>query len=172
MRFTPIVGTLSYLWDEAGDEVLIIRRNARLDDDHYGKVNGLGGKVEVDEDIVTSARREVREEAEVDVTQQSLRGTVTFSDFGPNREQWLVFIFLVTGWSGEPCPSNEEGTLEWVDRSLLLSAATGAAGADRYPLWPGDKHFLPLVFDGDHRSFHGTMPYDAGIPLDWSFVRI
>ena len=43
--------------------MLLIRRNARADDDHYGKVNGLGGKVEIDEDILTSARRELHEEA-------------------------------------------------------------------------------------------------------------
>lgn len=166
--FTPIVGTLSYLWDAARDQILIIRRDARPDDDHYGKVNGLGGKVEIDEDVATSACREVQEESEVQVTELSLRGTVTFSDFGPKREQWLVFVFLVTAWTGEPGASNDEGTLEWVDRSLLLSAATGA---ERYPMWPGDKHFLPLVFDGDPRTFHGTMPYDADQPVSWSFTR-
>ena len=172
MRFSPVVGTLSYVWDASRDEVLIIRRNARLDDDHYGKVNGLGGKVEIDEDIVSSASREIREEAGIEVTELSLRGTVTFSDFGPKREQWLVFVFLVTGWSGEPGSSNDEGALEWVDRSLLLSACAGAEGAPRYPMWPGDKHFLPLVFDGDDGTFHGTMPYDADVPVSWSFVRI
>lgn len=172
MAFTPIVGTLSYLWDATQDQVLIIRRNARLDDDHYGKVNGLGGKVETDEDVVTSARRELHEEAGVEATELSLRGTVTFSDFGPKREQWLVFVFLATGWLGKPGASNDEGTLEWVDRSLLLSAGAGGDGADHYPMWPGDKHFLPLVFDGDTRTFHGTMPYDADVPVSWSYVRI
>ena len=46
MRFTPIGGTLAYLLDRDRDQVLMIRRNARADDDHFGKVNGLGGKVE------------------------------------------------------------------------------------------------------------------------------
>ena len=49
MTFTPIVGTLVYLWDQERDQVLLIRRDARPDDDHFGKVNGLGGKVEIDE---------------------------------------------------------------------------------------------------------------------------
>jgi len=170
MRFTPVVGTLAYLWDRDRDRVLLIRRNARLDDDHYGKVNGLGGKVEVDEDIVSSARREIQEEAGLETTELSLRGTVTFSDFGPNREQWLVFIFIATKWTGELLDGNNEGTLEWVDRSILLSAAAEAESAE-YPMWPGDKHFLPLVFDQDPRQFHGTMPYDADQPISWSFVR-
>lgn len=172
MRFTPVVGTLAYLWDRATDQVLIIRRNARLDDDHYGKVNGLGGKVEIDEDIVSSARREIHEEANLVATELSLRGTVTFSDFGPKREQWLVFVFRVDAWSGNCAESNEEGALEWVDRTALLDACHGGPAAEQLPMWPGDKHFLPLVFDDDPQTFHGTMPYDADVPLRWSYVRL
>jgi len=172
MRFTPVVGTLAYVLDTEQDQVLIIRRNARPDDDHYGKVNGLGGKVEVDEDIASSVRRELHEEAGIVPTEMSLRGTVTFSDFGPKREQWLVFVFLVTAWTGECASANDEGSLEWADRSALLTACEGGADADRYPMWPGDKHFLPLVFDGDPRTFHGTMPYDADVPVSWFYERI
>ena len=46
MAITPIVGTLAYILDQESDRVLLIRRNSRPDDDHFGKVNGLGGKVE------------------------------------------------------------------------------------------------------------------------------
>ena len=146
MQFTPLVGTLAYLWDQSTDQVLIIRRNARPDDDHYGKVNGLGGKVEVDEDIMSSARREIHEEAGLDAVDLQLRGTVTFSDFGPSREQWLIFVFVVKHWTGEQVHANDEGTLEWVDRLHLLDAGQGGQHAERLPMWPGDKHFLHLVF--------------------------
>ena len=172
MQFTPVVGTLVYLWDRPRDEVLIIRRDARPDDDHYGKVNGLGGKVEVDEDIASSARREVAEESGLDVTDLTLRGTVTFSDFGPKREQWLVFVFTASSWNGECETSNNEGSLEWVSQADLIDACNGGEAATRLPMWPGDKHFLPLVFDDDARMFHGTMPYDADRPVSWSFVRL
>ena len=172
MRFTPVVGTLAYLLDSTTDQVLIIRRNARLDDDHYGKVNGLGGKVETDEDIASSARREVLEESSLVATKMQLRGTVTFSDFGPKREQWLVFVFLITSWSCDCATSNNEGTLEWVARVRLLDACHGGDAAQELPMWPGDKHFLPLVFDGDERQFHGTMPYNADVPVTWSYERL
>ncbi|MGI9600993.1 MAG: NUDIX hydrolase [Acidimicrobiales bacterium] len=175
MTFTPIVGTLVYLWDRRADEVLMIHRNARTDDDHYGKFNGLGGKVELDEDVVTSARRELAEEAAVDVDQLVLRGTVTWSGFGPAGEDWLGFIFLAEAWTGEPLRANHEGELEWVARSRLMAACDDDAGvrdAAALPLWAGDRHFLPLVFDDDRRAFHGTMPYDHDTPLSWSFVRI
>ena len=39
------------------------------------------------------------------------------------------------------------------------------------PLWEGDRHFLPLIFDGDPRPFHGLMPYRDGRMLSWSFSR-
>ena len=48
MVFSPIIGTLIYLLDRDSNSVLLINRDARPDDDHYGKFNGLGGKLEVD----------------------------------------------------------------------------------------------------------------------------
>lgn len=172
MRFTPIIGTLTYVWDQDGDRVLLIRRNARPEDDHYGKVNGLGGKVEIDEDIASSARRELYEEANIEATALKLRGTITFTDFGPNREQWLIFIFVATGWTGDLVMTNDEGALEWADRADVLAACSDGPQADRLPMWPGDRHFIPLVFDDDDRVFHGTMPYDADTPVSWNYERL
>ncbi len=170
MRFTPIVGTLAYLWDRNADRVLLVRRNARPGDDHFGKVNGLGGKLEPDESVVAGLRRELMEEAEVTLTSFTMRGTITWTDFGPKREQWLGFIFLVDRWTGEPPPSNDEGPLEWVDRRQFLAACD--APDPELPMWAGDRHFVPLVFDGDERTFHGTMPYDGDRPRFWTFERI
>jgi 8-oxo-dGTP diphosphatase len=39
-------------------------------------------------------------------------------------------------------------------------------------MWEGDRHFLPLVFDDDPRTFHGTMPYDGDRPKDWIYERL
>jgi 8-oxo-dGTP diphosphatase len=169
--FTPIIGTLGYLLDPMTDEVLLIRRDARPDDDHFGKVNGLGGKVEVNEDIATSMRREIQEESSLDATKMSLRGTITFTNFGPNREEWLIFVFLVTSWTGTCAEGNHEGSLEWVSRSRLLATCQTDDASD-LPMWPGDRHFVPLVFDDDPRAFHATMPYDADVPVSWSHVRL
>ena len=175
MPFTPIVGTLAYLWDTVSDRVLMVRRIARSDDDHFGKVNGVGGKLEADEGISDSLRREVREEIGVELTDFALRGTITWTNFGPKREEWLGFIFLVTGWDGQPPAENVEGTLEWIERSRLLAACSDDSeqrAAAGLPMWEGDRHFVPLVFDDDHRAFHGTMPYDGDRPKSWSFERI
>lgn len=170
MAFKPIVGTLAYIWDRKRDCVLLVRRNARPDDDHFGKVNGLGGKLEPDESVVAGLRRELNEEATLQLDSFSLRGTITWTNFGPKQEEWLVFIFLIDGWSGLAPAGNEEGSLEWVDRAKLLASCD--SDDPELPMWSGDRHFLPLVFDEDPRTFHGTMPYDGDHPLSWDYERI
>jgi len=175
MPFVPIVGTLAYIWDQDTDRVLMIRRNARLDDDHYGKVNGLGGKLEPDESIIEGLRRELREEASIDLTEFALRGTITWSNFGPKGEDWMGFIFVVTNWDGDIPAANDEGTLEWIPRTRLLHACDdnpGVREAADLPMWAGDRHFVPMVFDNDARAFHGTMPYDGDAPKDWIYERL
>ena len=174
MSFRPIIGTLAYLWDQDTDQVLLVRRNARVEDDHYGKVNGLGGKLEADESVVDGLRRELSEEAMVDLTDFQLRGTITWTNFGPKREEWLGFIFLVRGWTGSVPDHNDEGTLEWVPRPELLAACEepGLTTKLELPMWAGDRYFVPLVFDSDARAFHGTMPYDGDVPKSWTFDRL
>jgi 8-oxo-dGTP diphosphatase len=162
MPYTPILATLGYVLSPDRTRVLLVHRNARADDAHLGKYNGLGGKLERDEDIVEGMRREIREEAGIECTSLRLRGTISWPGFGKHGEDWLGFLFVVDGFAGEPHSSNPEGTLEWhaIDRVLEL------------PLWDGDRHFLPLVFDADPRAFHGVMPYGDGKMLSWRFSRI
>ena len=145
------------------ERVLLIHRNARPDDHAWGKYNGLGGKVEPDEDIGAGMRREIREEAGIEAGAMVLRGTVSWPGFGKGGEDWFGFVFTITGWTGQPHKANHEGTLEWVAVADLLAGAVN--------LWPGDKHFLPLVFDPDPAPFHGVMPYADGQPTDWRFTR-
>lgn len=157
-----IVATLGYVLSGDGREVLLLHRNTRLDDHHYGKYNGLGGKVEPTEDVAAGMRREVLEESGLTADGMDLAGTVSWPGFGRNGETWLGFIFRIHTWSGTPLPGCAEGTLEWVTVADLL--------AGRYPVWEGDRHFLPLVFEGG-RPFHGVMPYANGRPLSWHYSR-
>ena len=175
MVFTPIIGTLVYLLDRDSKSVLLIKRDARPSDDHYGKFNGLGGKLEIDESVVEGARREIGEEAGVTLTSLVLRGTVSWSNYGPTRVEWLGVIFLSDAWEGELLSSNEEGSLVWIELDRLLKACdidpVVRASAD-LPMWEGDRHFVPLVFDDDPRQFHGSMPYDTDRSISWCFERI
>lgn len=161
MPYTPIVATLGYVLSPDRSRVLLIHRNARPDDQHLGKYNGLGGKLERDEDVAAGMRREIHEEAGIDCTAMTLRGTLSWPGFGRQGEDWLGFIFLVTAFEGTPLAANPEGTLEWVDLDRLHTL----------PMWEGDRLFLPLVFDDDPRPFHGVMPYRDGRPVSWRFSR-
>jgi 8-oxo-dGTP diphosphatase len=91
-----------------------------------------------------------------------LRGTVSWPGFGKHGEGWFGFIFLIDRWQGEPPAENAEGTLLWVPVAALLEL----------PLWEGDRHFLPMVFDLAVGQFHGVMPYDAGQPGEWSCTML
>jgi len=162
MRYTPIIGTLGYVMSPDGTKVLLIHRNARPDDAHLGKYNGLGGKMQPDEDVVTCMRREIREEAGIECTHLTLRGTLNWPGFGPKGEDWLGFVFRIDRFEGTPAERNAEGELSWVPVKDIFSL----------PLWDGDRHFLPMVFDEDPRAFHGVMPYENGHAVSWSFSRV
>jgi 8-oxo-dGTP diphosphatase len=159
MPYTPILATLGYVFSPDGKQVLLIHRNAKPDDLHLGKYNGLGGKLDRTEDVVAGMRREIREEAGLECTQLELRGTVSWPGFGRQGEDWFGFIFRVTAFTGTGIDRNPEGKLEWVDVDCVLEL----------PLWEGDRHFLPLVFDPNGKPFHGVMPYQNGKPMSWAY---
>ncbi len=162
MKYTPIIGTLGYVLSSDKTKVLLIHRNAKVGDDHLGKYNGLGGKMYPDEDVYTSMKREIFEEAQIVVTKMHLKGTINWTGFGPKNENWLGFIFVIESFEGIPAKSCPEGDLEWVDINKL----------DKLPMWEGDKHFLPLLFDQDQRPFHGYMPYQGDTMLSWTYTRV
>lgn len=160
--YTPIIGTLGYILSPDRRKTLLVHRNRRDDDQHLGKYNGLGGKMEAGEDVYQCLAREIREEAGIECVEVVLRGTINWTGFGPNGENWLGFIFRVDRFAGTPWPANAEGDLSWVEVERLLEL----------PMWEGDRFFLPLVFDDDPRIFHGYMPYENARPLDWQYTRL
>jgi len=160
--YTPIVATLGYILSPDRKKTLLVHRNKRDDDQHLGKYNGLGGKMEPDEDIFQCLVREIREEAGITCVETVLRGTINWTGFGPHGENWFGFIYRVDRFEGVPRSSNDEGDLDWVDVDRLLEL----------PMWEGDKYFLPLVFDDDPRIFHGYMPYENARPLSWHYTRV
>jgi 8-oxo-dGTP diphosphatase len=161
MPYTPILATLGYVLSPDRERVLMIHRNARDDDHHIGKYNGLGGKLEANEDVAAGMRREIREEAGIECLDLTLRGTVSWPGFGKRGEDWFGFLFIISRFSGEPFERNAEGSLEWV----------AVRDIGKLPLWEGDRHFLPLVFDAEPLPFHGVMPYREGRMLSWAFSR-
>jgi 8-oxo-dGTP diphosphatase len=107
-RYQVIPRTLCFVMH--GTEVLLLLGGAkkRL---WAGRYNGLGGHVEQDEDIYTSVRREVHEEAGLEVHDLRLRGVV-HADAGDPVAGILFFVFTATTDDKNVLPS-DEGTLEW-----------------------------------------------------------
>jgi 8-oxo-dGTP diphosphatase len=160
--YTPIIGALGYVVSPDKKKTLLIHRNARPDDTHLNKYNGLGGKMQPNEDVVTCIKREILEEAGIYCEDVKLRGTINWTGFGKDGENWLGFIFRVDSFSGTVASENEEGSLLWHPIDSL----------NQLPMWEGDRYFLPMVFDNDPRMFHGYMPYKDERPVSWSFVRL
>lgn len=164
----PILATLGYVTD--GRRVLMIHRNKRPDDVHRGYYNGLGGKLEPDEDVAAGMRREIREESGLVVDEMTLRGTISWPGFGKGGEDWFGFLFRIPRWHGDPHAGNDEGTLEWVPLDRL-PVDPARPPADPVPMWPSDSLFLPMVFDADPVPFHGVMPFHNGQMTAWSYSR-
>ena len=87
-------------------------------------------------------------------------GWAGLSNFRQTTRQDIGFVFLITGFTGEVPERNDEGTLAWHDVATMMEL----------PMWDGDRHFLPLVFDGGPQ-FHGVIPYDGGHSVGWQVSR-
>ncbi|PJB00136.1 MAG: DNA mismatch repair protein MutT [Ignavibacteriales bacterium CG_4_9_14_3_um_filter_30_11] len=142
------LATLCYVKDLKNNKTLMLYRNKKENDYHEGKWNGLGGKLEKGETPEECAIRELKEEAGLIVKNPTLKGIITFPDFD-GVEDWYVFIFTITEYSGKIIDS-PEGKLEWIPNDKLTSLN----------LWDGDKIFLGWL--GKDKFFSAKFNYENG----------
>lgn len=162
---TPFsVVCIGYVMSRDRESVLMLYHNAKPADPSYGKFNGLNGAVSPNESIVEAMNRIVKETTGAIARDLRYRGNVHWARFGQGRESVLGHIFLIEGLDREiPSMLVPSGQLHWIRIDEILNG--------NRPIWSGDEHFLPLVFDLDPRPFHGYMPYDYGVPKTWTFDR-
>ena len=127
MRIT----TLCYV--ENNGRWLMMHRTKKSVDENAGKWIGLGGHLREDETPEECIRREVREEAGLELRNLRLRGILTF--ILPDWGNELTFLYTAEAEGDRPLPECAEGVLRWVPVEEVLSL----------PLWEGDRAFLPLL---------------------------
>lgn len=125
----------SLCYIERGSEYLMLHRVKKENDENHDKWIGIGGKFENGESPDECILREMREETGLTALSWRARGIVTFVS-----DEWgteYMHLFTCDRFSGS-MKDCDEGVLEWVDKSRLLSL----------PIWEGDKIFLRLLDEG------------------------
>jgi len=128
-----------------GELILLSGFRAELENLHRSRPRGLGGKAEQGESPIECVKREIREEAGIEI-QPIWKGVVTFSD--PSTNDWEAHVFVAEGFKGELISCNE-GELTWIDESEVLNL----------DMPEGDKKIMPLLFEKN--KFHAHLKYDA-----------
>ncbi len=113
-----------------------------------GRWNGFGGKVEAGETIEEGARREMREEAGIEIPILEKAGLMDF-EFQGNPEILEVHIFRARGHVGEPTES-EEMLPKWFHQDEIPFSE----------MWPDDPHWIPLFFA--EKKFQGKILFGEG----------
>lgn len=112
-----------------------------------GRWNGFGGKLKDGENVFDAAKRELKEEAGIEINSLEEIGVIDFR-FEKNPEEILGVHFLKgTEFSGDPVET-EEMKPQWFD-------------IDKIPynlMWPDDKFWLPLFLEG--KKFRGKFLFD------------
>ena len=110
-----------------------VKKESDLTNGHYGKWNGLGGKIEPDESPEEAVIREVFEESGLMIKDPTLKGIITYPSTSTD-EEWINFIFTTKKFTGKLIECNE-GDLKWIKTSEIK----------KLNLWESDYLFLPLI---------------------------
>lgn len=80
-----------------------------------------GGKVEKQESIYASVIREVQEETGLLVSNLKSCGVVHY-DVNNGEEEWVIFLFKASHFSGELLQETNEGKVFWMNKEELPNA--------------------------------------------------
>lgn len=110
-----------------------------------GRWNGFGGKVQAGESVEDAARRELKEEVNIEARGLIPAGILHFTiqDTGDDLE---VHLFKIKEFSGEPLET-EEMKPQWFAVDDISYSQ----------MWPDDKYWFPLFLAG--KNFRGEFNF-------------
>lgn len=118
-----------------GDKVLLGMKKRGFG---VGWWNGIGGKAEDNESIEEAAKREAREEIQVELDSLEKVAELHFYFVGKNEKDWLGHVFLVTKWKGRP-KETEEMKPKWFKKKEI----------PYNKMWDADHLWIPKVLKGE-----------------------
>lgn len=145
-RWLTIPRTLCFVRN--ADDVLLMKRAAhkRVFPNQY---NGLGGHIERDEDPLSGARREIKEESGLDV--RDLRLCSVHNIDAGAETGIILFVYTAIADTRAVTQDHEEGTLEWVPIADLAN----------YDLVEDLPLLLPRILDDSL-----AVPYSVHVSYD------
>jgi 8-oxo-dGTP diphosphatase len=146
----PKLTTLVYCVEN--DQVLLAQRKK---EPFIGYWIAPGGKIEPGESPYQCAVRELLEETGLSAQNPQLRGVVTETSARPDW-QWMIFIYVVTRFSGTLISDESEGILKWYSLANLVDLYMPEA----------DRIFLPRVLDLNQPIYQATFHYDDNLSLN------
>lgn len=146
-RWLTIPRTLCFVLN--GDDILLMKRapHKRVFPNQY---NGLGGHIERDEDPLTGARREIKEESGLEVSNLQLCAVYNI-DAGAETGI-ILFVYTAQSQSRDFVDDGREGNLEWIPIKQL----------DNYDL----VEDLPIILPKILESSSNNLPYSVHARYD------
>lgn len=132
-RYTATPRTLIFVTHE--DAVLLLR-GAPHKGWWAGRLNGVGGHIEREEDVWASAQRELREETGLDAVADLRLAAIINAALGAADNGIMLFVFTARSLTREVIES-PEGTLEWVPQADL----------ENYPVINDLRVLLPRILN-------------------------
>ncbi|MDX5475306.1 MAG: 8-oxo-dGTP diphosphatase [Bacillaceae bacterium] len=131
------------------DEMLMLYRNKKP---NQHKWNGVGGKIELGEHVVSSIKREISEETGLHALEIDFRGTVTWN------EESGMYVFVCRKFQGEII-EGPEGKLEWKSIEWVLNNDQVVSNI---------KYFLPPMLEYNQNVVEHAFSYNEnGIIVDY-----
>jgi 8-oxo-dGTP diphosphatase len=159
------IAALCYLYDDQGRLLLL----KRAQEPNKGLYSPIGGKLHMHEgeSPAACARREIREEVELDIDPAHLHLTGLVSETAFNNEaHWLMFLYEVTVPCAVQRMSFSEGDLEWHAWDEIPDLAIPET--DRLVIYPLLRRFHDQFFhvhiDCRNGQWNWRLEHPADVP--------